>query len=347
MPPKPFRLQSTDLFLTYPQCTKTPDELHRDLRTLLKDFAFAAICREQHATGDPHLHAVVHLSKRCDFSSANCLDIPDGPQRVFHGNYQSARSARHCLEYISKDGDVSGYGKALDAIRVYYNGELGGTTRKRKLGDCVDMIMKGGSFTSLFTDPELSHMSILHQDKIMKAVYRMKEEAMLKLTKKFVKLEPIGLLPEAVAIADWVNANVLKERPFAQKQLYVFGPTRHGKTSLVQQLKTCLRIYTVPDENFYDDYGDEKYDLIVFDEFTTQKTIQWMNRFLDGQDAPLRQKGHQTMKRKNLPVLILSNTSLEGLYCRVEDAHLDTLIRRLMIVHLSEPVRFDLVYEDV
>ena len=64
------------------------------------------------------------------------------------------------------------------------------------------------------------------------------------------------------------------------------------------KLSECARTYAVPDEDFYDDYADSNFDLIVFEEFKHQKTVQWMNKFIDGQVCPLRQKGSRQSEEK-------------------------------------------------
>lgn len=65
------------------------------------------------------------------------------------------------------------------------------------------------------------------------------------------------------------------------------------------------------------------------DEFRATKTIQFLNHFLDGSHMPLRQKGRQTVKTDNLPVIILSNYSLDECYCHSGDEKLETLRARL------------------
>lgn len=339
-----FRLQSKDLFLTYPQCDARPGDVYTHLRTVLKNLTCAAICRERHESGDPHLHAIVQLAKRCDFHSPNCLDIPNGHGGVFHGNYQPVRNKRACFDYITKDGEVEFFNTDMEACRTYYRG----ITAKRKLGEAFEQLREGRDIAELFTDTEFQTCAIMHQDKLMKALSAVKVWNALKLKKKFVSAQSVsGGLP-SMRIAGWLNHNLMKERPFAQKQLYVHGPTMHGKTTLVNQLRMCLRTYFVPTgEDFYDHYDDSRYDLIVIDEFKSQKTIQWMNMFLDGSVMPLKQKGKQVVKEKNLPVIVLSNYSLRDAYHRCEDTRLETLERRFEIVELTEPIALDISTVDV
>lgn len=95
------------------------------------------------------------------------------------------------------------------------------------------------------------------------------------------------------------------------------------------------------DEDFYDFYDDDQYDLIVLDEFKGQKTIQHMNRWLDGQKMTIRKKGSQGLKTKNLPIIIISNYSPQEVYHKVaEHGRLDSFLDRLEIVEIKEMIDF-------
>lgn len=92
-------------------------------------------------------------------------------------------------------------------------------------------------------------------------------------------------------------------------------------------------------EDFYDFYFDEKFDLVVLDEFKGQKTIQFLNLWLQGGDMTIRKKGSQYIKRKNLPMIILSNYSLDD--CYKDQLKLSTLRARLLEIALTSPIDLD------
>jgi len=139
-------------------------------------------------------------------------------------------------------------------------------------------------------------------------------------------------------IATWLNLNIRKPRDLRQEQLYIYGPPQMGKTSLIEHLSKYLNIYHVPrDEDFYDGYEDGVYDLCVMDEFKHSKTMQWLNAFLDGQIVTLRQKGKQIVKKDRLPVIVLSNYTLEQNYKKLfELGHLGPLVTRFKVVEVKE-----------
>lgn len=146
-------------------------------------------------------------------------------------------------------------------------------------------------------------------------------------------------------LVEWVNSNVCQPRPFRSPQLYLHGPPRTGKTSFLRLLEERIRIYYFPsDEDFYDDYDDDTYDLILFDEFKAQKTIQVLNRWLDGQTLSVRKKGSQGLKRKNLPFVILSNYAPHDAYPKAAlDGRIDSFIDRLKVVEVKTMLPLDQV----
>jgi len=157
-----------------------------------------------------------------------------------------------------------------------------------------------------------------------------------------------GLTDANLQIAKWICSNIRQNRPFKAPQLYIHGPRNLGKTSLVEWLEKSLSVYHMPTtEEFYDHYSDD-YDLVVIDEFKGQKTIQFLNQFLQGSNMPIRKKGSQGMKSKNLPVVILSNYALSECYVKAaNDGRLNTLECRLEIVEIDSFIDFYKRHDDI
>lgn len=153
------------------------------------------------------------------------------------------------------------------------------------------------------------------------------------------KLDYFGPGLENLIILDWLESNIRQPRPFKAKQLWIHGGPDLGKTSLVNYLRRFLRIYMFPlDELFFDTYDDD-YDLIVLDEFNAQVPITHLNKWLDGQHTTLRIKGGQIIKRKNLPVLILSNHSPADCYRNANTKLVfEALLTRLLVIEVTDPL---------
>lgn len=95
-------------------------------------------------------------------------------------------------------------------------------------------------------------------------------------------------------------------------------------------------------EDFYDSWDDQNYDLVIFDEFKGQKTIQFMNSWADGQIISVRKKGKQGIKTVNLPFIVASNwTFLENYKKAAEKSmvSIDTLETRFEVVQFFTDVR--------
>ena len=84
------------IFVTYPQCEKTPEELRDTFRTLIAEYAIA---QETHEDGNHHLHAYFKLHTPLTLKDANHKFHPFHPAM----NLQSAKNRKAILEYISKE----------------------------------------------------------------------------------------------------------------------------------------------------------------------------------------------------------------------------------------------------
>lgn len=129
--------------------------------------------------------------------------------------------------------------------------------------------------------------------------------------------------------------------------MWISGPTGFGKSHFLMELiKRGIRTYVMPlDEDFYDDYYDEEFDLIVLEEYRSQKTIQFLNRIADGLPQTLRKKGSQYLKKKKLPILVLSNYIPSTSYHKSARDIVATIERRFEVINLIE--RLDMFPEVV
>ena len=107
-----------------------------------------------------------------------------------------------------------------------------------------------------------------------------------------------------------------------------------------------MRCYIVGYEReSFDEYSDEKYDLIVFDEYKAQKKLEFLNSLIDGQHKRLMQlyQGQKTTKKVNLPVLFLSNYHPLEAYSAAANVTRDAFIDRLCIVELIQSDLFQFI----
>lgn len=101
----PFQLNTTKLFLTYPQCNLTKTQALDCITNVLQDSILEyIIAQEEHRNGDLHIHMYLSLKESFRTRDPNSLDLLSNGSR-FHGNYQGCRSERNVIKYCSKEED--------------------------------------------------------------------------------------------------------------------------------------------------------------------------------------------------------------------------------------------------
>jgi hypothetical protein len=320
-----FRMYGKNYILTFPQCDTTKEQAVERLEQKWKDeLKGYIVCEEQHKDGTPHLHVFLSFHNRKQFKQADCFDFIGGK----HGNYQVAKSAKGSIAYVTKAGNY--VAKGVDVEQ----------TKKKKTGDLVAEMLEQGKTLAEVKDQEKGYF-LINKRKIEEyaAFIQCENSKKTKLDWKPPSTE--GLTDANKQIAEWICSNIRQTRAFKAPQLFITGKPNLGKTSLVEWLKKFLSVYLMPTtEEFYDHYSDD-YDLVVLDEFKGQKTIQFLNEFLQGSSMPIRKKGSQGLKNKNLPVIILSNYTLEECYRKAnEDGRLDSLRARLTQVEVDSFIDF-------
>lgn len=322
-----FRLQAKNISITFPQ-NGTNKKLVME-RLLASGLAvkLAVVVTEKHASGDPHLHMLISLEDKLTTRNPNYFDY----LAEKHGNYQSTKNVKSWLTYIMKfDQEPEIYGEIQTILSDSKKSKSDQVAEKINTGSTLDQIAE-----------EHPGYFLLNKRKV--------EEYMSYVTNKRLRTNLVSLnLPitytgqdqQTSTIVDWLNMNILQPRSFKQAQIFISGPPNYLKTSLVQSLYRYLRVYDMPLlEDFYDFYNDDDYDLVVLDEFKGQKTVQFMNLFLQGGVMNLRKKGQQVMKRKNLPMIVLSNFVIED--CYRDQVKVASLKTRFVEVNLVSPIDLD------
>lgn len=333
---KRFQLRASAVFLTFPQCD-VPKETALD-RLKVKfdtDLKFAVVAHELHQSGDNHLHCTVAFTKQKSFSGQGCFDFVGGK----HGDYKPVRgSLAKTVAYTIKSGDY---------VEYQCNAKELSKGKKKVLQAMCDEVKSGVDFVHLWdTYGAPAMIQRRNLEYVINLELKRKEEHRLlswSPTARAINSE----LP-AAQIADWLNRFIkrtdLECRKDGFRQLYISGPPAIGKTTLVNQLSRYLRIYTIPnDEEWYDRYEDQAYDLAVLDEFTGNKPIHWMNQWMGGQRMEVKRKLLPAIqKRQVLPTLVLSNLTLTQVYKGYAEKHpgespLTALQTRFFEISLTRP----------
>lgn len=331
---KEFRLNATSFLLTFPQSDVEPSVALKRIEEhpWSVPLKYAIVCHEDHANGDPHLHAVVHFEAPLRTRVSSCFDFVCGK----HPNIQACRSLKKSVMYVAKHGEyITSAGFPIEMLTA--------EEKHSKSTRLAGKIIGGSSATA-----------IMNEDPGFFLMNKRKIEDMIAFCarKKNMNLVPwVPLVLQShwsapqTQIAIWMNSHLFASREFGAKDLYIFGPTGIGKTRLLQWLSKYCRIYQMPSEDFYDHYDDEDYDLVTFDEFRAQKTIEFLCSWCQSYEMPIKKKGLPAyIKKRHIPTIFTSNFSPRQNYHVVNEknpAALDPLERRLEIVEISSSFCFD------
>ncbi len=337
-----WRLNSKKLFLTYPKAsaTLTVEAVLERCKLLIKDLKWCVVAREHHKDQTVHFHVAMLLSVRPNYVGVSGLQKLD-ELCGSHGNYAGMKSIPGSLEYLMKEGDFRSYGiDPISALKLFKENKR---DRSGVWNVAAASLLNGKTLDDLAEkDPGFVGMNLQKLEAFSRWAKRRRVE-----TPKDVLIRCQMDLPSVAGLKllKWINENLIigknTARPLRTKQLWLWGPPGIGKTTFRLALMNYLRLYTIPnDEDFYDDYEDQCFDCAVFDEFKGQKKIQWMNSWLDGQPKPLRKKGSQYMKLKNVPTIILSNYSPEMCYHKVTANQIEPLTDRLTVLEWKKEYGF-------
>lgn len=325
---KKFRMNAKQFMLTFAQCDVKKEvaveRIEQKFGDSLKGYVVA---EEKHKDGSPHLHIFLQFTEKKNFKTCSCFDFITEQ----HGEYETARSLSGAVNYCIKEGNYLSKGIDLDKVKKVKKGKLSDSIAKRiHDGDTISQIAE--------TEPGFC---MINKRKIEDYASWVQCERSKKNKIDWIAPSLEGLTDGNLKIAEWLSKNIRQTRAFKAPQLYIHGPRNLGKTSLIEWLEKSLSVYHMPmTEEFYDLYADD-FDIVVLDEFKGQKTIQFLNQFLQGSAMPIRKKGSQAMKYKNLPVVILSNYSLSECYQKAaNDGRLSTLECRLEIVEVDSFIDF-------
>lgn len=321
-----FRLSAKGFFVTFPTCTVPKEDVKQRLSEKWNDeLNWAIIAQEHHQDGTLHLHLAFSFHEKKNFKDPKCFDFLTGQ----HGNYQTMKSPLKAITYCKKED------KEPTII-----GNLPENNKKAVSNEVATLLQHGASLRDVSDVAPGFLLLNFKKIEVFQQWVRRENEKRKKLTFVPFVLPADSTQPE-IMIVNWLNKNIKQPRQFKQKQLVIQGDHDMRKSSLVRELDKYLTIMYMPNlEDFFDQWEENFYDLIVFDEWEYQQhNPQNMNSILDGSVMNLRIKGGQKMKIQNLPVLILTNQcQMEAFGKGVSLVMRDTFLTRVNWVHLSRPL---------
>lgn len=324
-----FRLQACNLFLTWPQCATTKEEVLEKIKEKFGDqLDFAVVAAELHEDGAPHLHAVVSLREKFRSRDPNCLDSLANS----HGNYQSARKMRDCVKYVVKDGDFTSHGVDISAYL-----QAAKTKKSTKATKIATRIMDGATLQDLLKEEPGFVLQNLQKLRNFQLLVRSLGN---QPTLTWAKLSPAlnSLSPPLMQLVSWLNENMGQKRRLRQKQLLLSSPPGLGKTTLMEKICEYFRVYPHVGGKWFDGYEDGHHQVIVMDEFVGGVPMTVMNKILDGQRCTLEIKGASIWKTTRVPVIILTNKTDYNLYSgeKVDEVIRAAFFDRVQYIRLEQ-----------
>lgn len=342
---KEFRTDSSRFFLTFPQCSISKEDALQNLvdhtwptplveEEKQPELKFAIVSEEKHKDGTPHLHVYFSLTAKLRTRRVRIFDFIGAK----HPNIESARSESKCIKYVIKDGNYVLHGISEEALGILCKPHRAG------ISDLVKDILEN-PFDQLSLQMKYLSLHGLHPHAISTMTHTVRQVRARDVRSEMdwsVETDYFRDSPQGV-IEAWIRARLDRSTriPRKAKQLYIYGATNLGKTTLLDRLAKHFSIYTMPKEDFQDFWSDSAYQLCVLDEFIGGKKVSWLNSWLEGSTMNLRVKGSQRMKEFNIPTLMLSNSSPEECYRAMSLEHpvrFAAFLGRLTIVHLTEPL---------
>lgn len=123
-----------------------------------------------------------------------------------------------------------------------------------------------------------------------------------------------------------------------KSHLWICGPANSGKTYFMERLMDLgVNVFMGPYNNDWIGFNQDLHQIIWFDEFKGQLTIQQLNALCDVH-SQLNVKGGSYRKTKRIPVIICSNYTMEQAYSKAlerDDAILNALKARFHGVKLK------------
>lgn len=290
------RQRNKMFFLTWPQCPVPLEEVKAHLESIgpMVDYVIAM---EEHADGEPHIHAMVHFVDRIEWGEAKFDFVFN--DTLFHGNYQICRNKKDVVRYCTKDGE---YLTNMDIESFLAKKGKVTFTKEELISTSLMELIQHGKVTA-FNAPNFLRTRLHLQDEIIR------ESA----------------------------ASAAEEPDLPKKRHeWIHGPSNTGKTTTLRASQRDWSadggFFEIPRNNDWKGYQGERH--LFIDEFKGEVSVQDLNRLCDG-DTKVNTKGGTTFVPRNRIVHVFSNFSIRTCYHKCDETLWNALENRFNETELT------------
>ncbi|CAR65249.1 replication-associated protein [Tomato leaf curl Cameroon virus] len=232
-PPRKFRINSKNYFLTYPKCSLEKEEALSQLQNLdtPTNKKYIKICRELHENGEPHLHVLLQFEGKYNCQNQRFFDLVSPTRSAhFHPNIQGAKSSSDVKSYIDKDGDTLEWGE----FQIDGRSARGGC---QNANDAAAEALNAGSAEAAMAiiKEKLPKEFIFQYHNLKSNLDRIFQEPPAPYVSPFLS-SSFNQVPEE--LEEWVSENVMSAaaRPLRPISIVIEGDSRTGKTVWARSL---------------------------------------------------------------------------------------------------------------
>jgi len=331
---KKFRLNSRRVFLTFPQCDLPPETALARIKESDKTKSTAAIvAQEKHKDGHMHLHVYIESPRPFNIRNPSYFDFIGGKR----GNYQKVKYRDACIRYVCKENSYVAHEIDVPSVIQKYESRKGskrsgtGTSDVGPSKRIYQELRAGKSYSDLLKIEDIGGYLVLHSSNV-KAIANDFQLERIKELRNQTKPAYLHL------IICGREFDLLAEMPFKTPQFWLHGVANVGKTTLIRKLEEAgMQGFQIPANNDFANWDDEAYDFAYIDEFKGQLTIQFLNEFLQGSrmNLPGKYVVGGRIKKKNLPIFILSNMTPDEVFKKKTFVELQPLLSRLHVIEIK------------
>ncbi|AUM61648.1 Rep [uncultured virus] len=311
---KNFRLNSKNLFLTYPRCNIARETILVHLQDKFKEnLEEYLIVQEMHKDGEIHIHAYLGLKQKINYKDPKCLDILD-----HHGEYESMKNKEKTIEYLLKEDKQPLQSQDWQQWLMQSKSHQ----KRQNNMDKLNYILDNGLQKAVLT----GNIPLVQLPTYQKA---------LDIYKTLDEKDDREDIPEMLD-TPW-NFKLKYDIGIKKCHYWIYSTkSNYGKTTFAQQLIKKYKSETWNSEEKYQPHIKRSTQMIIIDEFSQRNclTISVLNMLMDG-TIYLTAKGINAWKLNQKPiVIILSNFSPLDIYTKTPN--LPNLLSRIEIINLED-----------